>query len=143
VANEIIPYVEMCRREGVSLQRGMNFDLRRGYSVLLMSVRRDAPYRDRFDDDGVTLIYEGHDALRGQADPKVVDQPEFTPNGRETQNRKFFASTQAFKLGKAPARRVRVYEKIHQGIWSYNGVFDLVDSWREIDGKRSVYSVQV
>ena len=27
VPNEIIPYLEMCRREGVSLQRGMNFSL--------------------------------------------------------------------------------------------------------------------
>ncbi len=25
--NEIIPYLEMCQREGVSLQRGMNFQL--------------------------------------------------------------------------------------------------------------------
>ena len=40
MANEIIPYVEMCRRESSSLQRGMNFELRHGYSVILMSRRR-------------------------------------------------------------------------------------------------------
>jgi hypothetical protein len=27
VGDNIIPYVEMCRREGSSLQRGMNFGL--------------------------------------------------------------------------------------------------------------------
>lgn len=35
--------------------------------------------------------------------------------------------------------RVRVYEKLRQGIWSYNGVFHLVDSWIEFDGKREVF----
>ena len=59
--NEIIPYIEMCRREGTSLQRGMNFGLGGTHSVILMSVRPDAPYRDRFEDNGATLIYEGHD----------------------------------------------------------------------------------
>ena len=59
--NEIIPYLEMCQREGVSLQRGMNFKLRDNHSVILMSVRPNAPYADRLEDDGTTLIYEGHD----------------------------------------------------------------------------------
>jgi hypothetical protein len=44
--NEIIPYLEMCQREGVSLQRGMNFELRDNHSVILMSVRANAPYAD-------------------------------------------------------------------------------------------------
>ena len=54
--DEIIPYLEMCRREGVSLQRGMNFELGHNYSVILMSVRTNAPYEDRFEDDGFTII---------------------------------------------------------------------------------------
>jgi hypothetical protein len=36
--NEIISYLEMCRREGSSLQRGMNFGLGGTHSVILMSV---------------------------------------------------------------------------------------------------------
>jgi len=32
-----------------------------------------------------------------------------------------------------------VYEKIRSGIWSYNGVFHLVDSWRERDEYRTVF----
>jgi len=56
--NEIIPYLEMCQREGVSLQRGMNVELGHNHSVILMSVRPNAPYADRFEDAGTTLIYE-------------------------------------------------------------------------------------
>ncbi len=61
---------------------------------LLMSVRPNAPYRDRIEVDGATLIYEGHDAPRvGQLpDPKAVNEPEFTPSGSLTQNGKFFRS---------------------------------------------------
>jgi hypothetical protein len=44
MANEILPYIEMCQREGVSLQRGMNFALGGNPSVILMSVRLGAPY---------------------------------------------------------------------------------------------------
>ncbi len=75
MANEIISYLEMCQREGVNLQKGMNYQLRNGYSVILMSVRANAPYRDRFEDDSSTLIYEGHDVQRreGITDPKSVD----------------------------------------------------------------------
>jgi hypothetical protein len=39
MANEIISYLEMCGREGTSLQRGMNFALRDEHSVLLDSQR--------------------------------------------------------------------------------------------------------
>jgi hypothetical protein len=86
--NEIIPYLEMCQREGVSLQRGMNYRLGGTYSVILMSVRPGAPYRDRIEDDGTTLVYEDHDMPRSQSivDPKQADQPQFLPSGKLTQN---------------------------------------------------------
>lgn len=43
MANEIISYLEMCQREGVNLQKGMNYQLGNGYSVILMSVSDNAP----------------------------------------------------------------------------------------------------
>jgi hypothetical protein len=67
MANEVISYLEMCSREGTSLQRGMNFGLGGDHSVVLMSVRPNAPYRDRLEDEGTTLIYEGHDEPRSDA----------------------------------------------------------------------------
>ena len=39
MTNEIIPYLEMCSREGLSLQKGMNFHTGGNYSIILMSVR--------------------------------------------------------------------------------------------------------
>ena len=81
MVNEIIPYLEMCSREGVSLQRGMNFGLGGNHSVILMSVRAGAPYDDRLEYDGTTLIYEGHDEpkTRGGPDPKSIDQVIVSP----------------------------------------------------------------
>lgn len=139
--NEILSYLEMCRREATSLQRGMNFGLGGNHSVILMSVRPGAPYRDRFEDDGATLIYEGHDEPRSAnvVDPKRIDQPEKTGNGAITQNGLFHQAAQACKANLKPFERVRVYEKLRSGIWSYNGIFHLVDSWREQDPHRSVF----
>jgi HNH endonuclease len=98
LSDNIISYFEMCGREGVSLQRGMNFRVGGNHSVILMSLRPNAPYRDRLEDDGTTLIYEGHDY------PKTPDC---------------------------------------NGIWAYNGVFHLVDSWTEHDNHRSVFKFRL
>jgi hypothetical protein len=143
--NEIIPYLEMCQREGVSLQRGMNFELRDHHSVILMSMRPNAPYADRLEDDGTTLIYEGHDVPRSSQNqnPKTVDQPAHTPAGSLTQNGLFHRAAQLFKSGEREPERVRVYEKIKQGIWSYNGIFHLVDSWQEPSEGRQVFKFKL
>jgi len=145
MAKEIIPYSEMCRREGVFLQRGMNYRVGGNHSVILMSVRPGAPYRDRYEDDGLTIIYQGHDVpkSRGIANPKEIDQPEFTRAGNLTENGKFHKAAQDYKKGLREPERVRVYEKIDRGIWSYNGVFHLVDSWIEISGGRRVFEFKL
>lgn len=143
--NEIIPYLEMCRREGVSLQQGMNYKLGEKYSVILMSVRPNAPYRDEILDDGSTLIYEGHDAPKSDSsiNPKLVNQPQFTKTGKLTQNGKFHRRAQLYKEGKQPPELVKVYEKIMPGIWSYNGAFHLMNSWIENDGSRDVFKFKL
>jgi hypothetical protein len=145
LSDNIIPYLEMCRREGASLQRGMNFGLGGNHSVILMSLRANAPYRDRLEEEGTILIYEGHDYAKGPGckNPKAVDQPEHYPSGVLTQNGKFHEAAQAYKNKTRTPERVRVYEKIHSGIWSYNGVFHLVDSWRENDRARSVFKFKL
>jgi len=145
MANEIIPYLEMCRREGAALQRGMNFGLGGTHSVILMSVRANSPYEDRLEESGTVLIYEGHDENRTAQvkEPKALDQPERTAYGRLTQNGRFHEAAQLFKAGKRQPERVRVYEKIHTGIWSYNGVFHLIDSWREKAGYRQVFKFRL
>src|ERR1051326_6626439 len=113
-----ISYIEMCAREGLSPQAGMNFGVGGTHSVILMSVRRNAPYRDRIEDGGTTLIYEGHDQPRGASvpDPKLVDQRDPLPAGHLSQNGKFHRAAQEAKLGRRRPERVRVYEKIKPGI---------------------------
>lgn len=141
---EIISYMEMCQHEGSSLQRGMNHR-QGGIGVILMSVRRGAPYSDRVDDDGKTLIYEGHDAPR-TADcpqPKKVDQPGNLPSGALTQNGLFWKAALAHKNRGDAAALFRVYEKIRTGIWAYAGLFELVDAWKEKTDHRQVYKFKL
>lgn len=142
---EVISYLEMCREEKASLQRGMNFRLRPSHSVVLMSLRRGAPYVDAVVDEGKALIYEGHDvpSTPGGPDPKKVDQPMKSPTGGLTQNGLFFEAALAAKAGKVPGELVRVYEKIRTGIWSYAGVFRLADAWRERAGGRQVFKFRL
>lgn len=123
----------------------MNFGLGGTHSVILLSLRPNAPYHDRIEDGGFTLIYEGHDHPKNKEclNPKAVDQPEFFPSGRMTQNGKFHKAATETKAGKSPPERVRAYEKIKPGIWSYNGMFHLVDSWRERVDERSVFKFRL
>jgi hypothetical protein len=135
---EVISYLQMCREEGVSLQRGMNFRLRGDVSVILMSTRANAPYSDRIEEGGRVLLYEGHDASMSdpESNPKSVDQPLRSLTGRLTQNGLFMQAVESTKRG-APAELVRVYEKIRSGIWVFNGVFNLVDGWVKPKGGSS------
>lgn len=145
MVNEIVSYLEMCQREGLSLQRGMNFRAGGDYSIILMSRRPNAPYRDRIEDEGATLVYEGHnEPARGDMiDPKLVDQPRTSYHGTLTENGKFEQAANQYKSGQSPSAGVRVYEKIRDGIWSYNGLFRLVDSWIEHDGRRNVFKFKL
>ena len=146
MVEDIISYGEMCKREnGAALQHGMNFQLGDSYSVILMSRSPNAPYSDKFEDDGYTIIYEGHDMpkYKGITDTKSLDQPETTPKGSLTRNGKFHQAAKGYKSGRHSAEKVRVYEKLKTGIWIYNGVFNLTDSWIENDGNRNVFKFRL
>ena len=137
--------MEMCLAAGVNLQRGMNFRLRNGESVILMSLRQGAPYADRVEDEGRILIYEGHDVAR-TADtphPKQIDQPYANPGGSLTQNGLFSEAAKKYNQGLISAEQVRVYEKIKPGIWVFNGLFELIDCWTERSGGRRVFKFKL
>lgn len=144
-AGEVISYIEMCRAWSASFQKGMNFRLRPDRSVILMSRRSNAPYRDRIEDNGRVLIYEGHDVSRTRTtpDPKLFDQPRLTPGGKSTQNGLFEQAALKVKAGQAKPEIVAVYEKIHAGIWAFNGFFRLTDAWVESDGNRNVFKFRL
>jgi hypothetical protein len=113
MSDNILSHNDMCRREGKNPQRGMNFGHGGNYSVILMSVRLNAPYKDRLEDGGTILIYEGHDMPKSKACPypKVINHPRTLPSWRLTENGTFFEAAQEFKNGKRTPERVRVCEK--------------------------------
>jgi hypothetical protein len=142
---DVISYFDMCAEEGTSLRRGMNYQLRHKTTVILMSTRAGAPYKDRVEENGRVLIYEGHDNSRPSSglNPKEVDQEEKNPDGTLTQNGLFANAANKYKQRIREPEVVRVYEKIKTGIWVYNGLFLLTDVRREQSGGRSVYKFRL
>ena len=142
IRDDILSYREMCDAENIqTLQRGMNFRMNPSYSVILMSQRPNAPYRDKVYEDGITIEYEGHDVPKRSYDhnPKAEDQPHKLPSGKLTQNGLFAQAVARFKSGNSPPELVKVYEKILPGVWSLKGYFDLVDCKVVQDGSRKVF----
>lgn len=133
--NEIISYREMCNEEHQEqLQRGMNFNIGDDYSVVLMSIKPNAPYADRISDDGLTIYYEGHDVPGDKT--KRFDQPRANPSGTLTQNGLFVTAIDKAKVSKE-FPLVKVYEKLQMGIWTYRGLFEMKDyAVVERDGRK-------
>lgn len=136
----IISYADIVKHEGIMLQRGMNYRVKPAYSIILMSVRKGAPYRDRWHEDTGLLEYEGHDEPRRQAeDPKTVDQPMKYASGKLTENGKFYTAANDYKKQQRKAEIVQVYEKISQGVWCDRGRYELIDARVVFDGERDVF----
>ena len=110
-----------------------------------MSVRPGAPYADQVLEDGKVLIYEGHDAPKTKdiKDPKELDQPMATANGKLTQNGLFHAAAKGFQNEENLPERVKVYEKLRNGIWVFNGTFHLINSWIEKNEGRKVFKFRL
>lgn len=142
---DVISYLDMCREEGLNLQRGMNFGNNRRPSIILMSRRPGAPFDDHIEENGRVLIYEGHDVPQtsGGPNPKTVDQPERGPSGSLTQNGIFLQAANQHRTSGTPAESVRVYEKMRTGIWTFNGVFKLIDAWKQESKGRLVFKFRL
>lgn len=142
IQDDILSYREMCDGESAqTLQRGMNFHLNNYYSVILMSQRTNAPYKDRIHEDGITIEYEGHDVSKKSYthNPKYENQSETLPSGKLTQNGLFIEAVRKFKNQIKNPEIVKVYEKILPGVWSLKGFFDLVDYKVVFEGGRNVF----
>lgn len=128
---DIISYTDVIQNEGFNIQHGMNFrPIGKPYSILLMSVRKGAPYNDNFNEITNTLLYEGHDVNRNESEtPKRIDQPMTTRTGGLTRNGRFFRAARDFQDKKQKsAEKVRIYDKIGSNIWSDRGWFNLVSA---------------
>lgn len=142
MSDQIFSYREMCDLEGIQvLQRGMNYQMKPNYSVILMSRRPNAPYPDKILPDELTIEYVGHDEPRTSYDfnPKLVNQPRITKYGKLTQNGLFVEAVDEYKQGKRKPELVKVYEKVLPGVWSLKGFFDLLNYKYESDGKRNIF----
>ena len=136
---DVISHRQMCDAEKFNLQRGMNFRANGRYSIILMSQKDNAPYADKILNEGKILIYEGHDVPKNQAPfPKQVDQVSRTKSGL-TQNGKFEKAANLYIKGQRPAELVKVYEKILDGIWVYNGMFELRGVYKKLVDGRNVF----
>ncbi len=139
---DILKYTELTSKENLPLQKGMNFrPSGKSYSILLMSVRKNSPYNDGFDENN-NLVYEGHDVSKRQGiDPKKLDQPMFNLTGTLTDNGKFYKAAEDYKLSRKNKEKIQVYEKINDGMWSDKGMYYLIDARTEFSEteKRKVF----
>ena len=137
---KIISYHQLTTQEGgLQVQKGMNFGVKKNYSIVLMSTAKNAPYVDEVFDDGV-IEYEGHDAPKStDYNKKMVDQPAYTKTGRLTENGKFLKAVDDFKKFKRNAAKIQVYRKIKPGVWVDMGFYDLMDGYQRNDGNRNVF----
>ena len=140
MSTKIIKYFDLVMNEGgKQIQKGMNFGINTSYSVVLMSVARNAPYNDEMLDDGI-IKYEGHDIFSRSIElKKSTDQPMKFSSGALTENGKFFNAAKEYKLGKRNAAKIKVYRKLRPGIWVDMGFYELTDAFLENDGKRNVF----
>lgn len=130
--------MELVSQENFQVQKGMNFGIKKNYSIVLMSTAKNAPYNDKLLDDG-TIEYEGHDASKSlEYDKKKVNQPLKTKSGSLTENGKFFKAAEDFKSGLRSAAKIKVYRKIKAGIWVDMDFYDLIDASINHDGVRQV-----
>ncbi|HTT32029.1 MAG TPA: HNH endonuclease [Methylomirabilota bacterium] len=63
--------------------------------------------------------------------------------GKLTRNGLFEKAAIETSNGQRAPEVVAVYEKIHVGIWAFNGFFRLTDCWQEKDGSRSVFKFRL
>ena len=140
---QIISYKQIEDVEGFRPQNGMNFKTKnKNYSIVLMSVRENSPYDDKISDDGKTIDYVGHNLNKKYCkgkDPYTFDQPLFLPSGKLTQNGKFAKAANYFKDGLQEPEKVRVYQKIKKGLWSFDGIFNLIDVSQEKSNGRLIH----
>lgn len=136
---ELLRYNQLVMKEGgKNLQKGMNFGIQGSYSIVLMSVEKNAPYADEMLDDGV-IKYEGHDARVSIYEKKNVDQPMANVTGTLTENGKFYQAAENYKSGDREPAKIKVYRKLRKGIWVDMGFYDLIDAFTEHDGRRTVF----
>jgi hypothetical protein len=137
----ILSMSELVEREGLMLQKSMNFrDGGELLSVFLVLQKDDGEFKDAWDAKKQTYTFEGHDSTTKETGGKSLDQLLMYGGDKLTENGRFYKAANAFKDGvrKEPLQ-VQVYEKLDPGVWFDKGIFDLVDAAGVTESGRKVF----
>ncbi|MFV3408944.1 HNH endonuclease [Bdellovibrio bacteriovorus] len=137
---QILSYDELRAFSGFQIQHGMNYSTPKGGHVFLMSMRENAPYEDWISEDGSLVEYEGHNQTKSLcADPERTDQPRRNKSGSLTKNGKFEEEALKFKNHGIGPCKISIFNKVKDGIWTFCGVFSLIDVSYVQAGPRKVF----
>lgn len=139
--SSLISTAELMAREGVNMQKGMNFR-KDGLllSVFLVLPTHEGEYADEWNAKKHVYTFEGHDSTTIEAGGKTQHQLLMYESGKLTENGKFYKAANEYKDGlrKTPLQ-VQVYEKLDAGVWYDKGIFELVDVRCIKEGERKIY----
>lgn len=146
-ASAIISGAELIAREGVNLQKGMNYRDTGGRLAVFLVLEHDGIFRDEWDEDSETYVYQGHDSTTVEGDNSIrrvhvkqKDQIAMYSDGRVTDNGKFYRAANDFKDGaREEPLQVQIYEKLDPGVWFDKGIFNLVEAKSVQEDGRKVY----
>lgn len=137
----ILSAAELMEREGIMLQKSMNFRDKGEYlSVFLVLQKDDGEFRDAWDAKKSLYTFEGHDSTTKETGGKSNDQLLMYGGDKLTDNGKFYKAAGGFKDGvrKEPLQ-IQVYEKLDPGVWFDKGIFELVDAAGVTENGRKVF----
>jgi hypothetical protein len=140
-ATSILSANELMEREGIMLQKSMNFrDGGEPLSVFLVLQKENGEFRDEWDAKKQVYTFEGHDSTTKETGGKSNDQLLMYGGDKLTENGKFYKAANAFKDGvRKDAVQIQVYEKLDPGVWFDKGIFDLVDAAGVTENGRKIF----
>jgi hypothetical protein len=124
----IISINEVALREGINLQKGMNFRDNESQCAVFLVLDQEG-FHDTWDIGRSLFIYQGHDSTAEGAAGSNDDQLLMYASGKPTENGKFFKAANAYKDGlRDSPLQIQVYEKLDPGVFFDKGIFNLVDA---------------
>lgn len=134
----IVSAAELIAREGVNIQKGMNFRDKGPLLSVLLVLARSEGFRDQWHPDTDTYEYHGHDSTTQEGEH--LDQVLMYEGGRLSDNGKFYKAAHDFKSGvRADALQVQVYEKLGPGVWFDKGIFNILNAAHISEHGRKVF----
>ncbi len=133
---DTLSHFNLCMIEGAKIRRGITYRPNGQHSVFLLN---PATTGSEILEDGRVILYRGADPALTSKKALPADQPMYDKKGNLTLNGKFHRAAMAYQSGQAPAENIRVYQKRHEGIWEYLGLYSLTEAWQVTEQERRVF----